>query len=449
MPPGDRTIVDKVSFNKGLLQFLQQSPTPFHAVHTMQSTLDKAGFELLNEEDTWHLKAGGRYVVQRNDSSVIAFTLGHGDPAESGFRMSGAHTDSPCLKLKPNAVMPANPQTGGALQFAVEVYGGALMAPWFDRDLSLAGRVEYRLGDGSLGSALLDWQRPLATVPSLAIHLDREANSNRTINAQKDLPPVLALQTSAADFDFTRWVIAALREQQGIDNVDSVLAHELYFYDTQAPAMIGLHEDFIASARLDNLLSCYVGQQALLADQSAQAQNFALLVCNDHEEVGSNSACGAQGPFLRSVLARISAQLGSGDAAESVERMTRRSLFLSIDNAHGLHPNFADKHDNNHGPLLNQGPVIKVNANQRYATNSRTTARFKALCEEAEVPVQCFVVRSDMGCGSTIGPVTAAGLGVETIDIGVPTYAMHSIRELAGSDDAWYLARVVKRFFQS
>lgn len=441
--------MDKLSFNEGLLQFLQQSPTPFHAVQTMQSTLLKAGFELLSEEDTWHLKSGGRYIVQRNGSSIIAFTLGQGDPAESGFRMSGAHTDSPCLKLKPNAVMPVNPQTGGALQFAVEVYGGALLAPWFDRDLSLAGRVEYRLSDGTLGSALLDWQRPLATVPSLAIHLDREANSNRTINAQKDLPPVLALQDSATGFDFTRWVTDALHAQQGIDKVECILAHELYFYDTQAPAMIGLHEEFIASARLDNLLSCYVGQQALLADKSAQAKNFALLVCNDHEEVGSNSACGAQGPFLRSVLARISAQLGAGDAAESVERMTRRSLFLSIDNAHGLHPNFADKHDNNHGPLLNQGPVIKVNANQRYATNSRTTAVFKALCEQAEVPVQSFVVRSDMGCGSTIGPVTAAGLGVETIDIGVPTYGMHSIRELAGSDDAWYLARVVTRFFQS
>ena len=441
--------MEKHSFNAGLLQFLQQSPTPFHAVQTMQANFAGAGFELLNEEDTWHLRSGGRYVVQRNGSSIIAFTLGQGDPAECGFRMSGAHTDSPCLKLKPNAVMPANPQTGNALQFAVEVYGGALLAPWFDRDLSLAGRVEYRLADGSLGSALLDWQRPLATVPSLAIHLDREANSNRTINAQKDLPPVLALQTSAADFDFNTWIIEALKTQRGIDEVDSVLAHELYFYDTQPPAMVGLHEDFIASARLDNLLSCYVGQQALLADQQADSNGFALLVCNDHEEVGSNSACGAQGPFLRSVLARISAQLSTADAAESVERMTRRSLFLSIDNAHGLHPNFADKHDNNHGPLLNQGPVIKVNANQRYATNSRTTARFRTLCEQAGVPVQAFVVRSDMGCGSTIGPITASGLGVETIDIGVPTYGMHSIRELAGSDDAWFLARVVTRFFQS
>ena len=442
--------MNKVSFNEGLLQFLQQSPTPFHAVQTMQAALRDAGFELLQEEDTWHLKPGGSYLVQRNGSSVIAFTLGQGDPAESGFRMSGAHTDSPCLKLKPNAVMPANPQTGGALQFAVEVYGGVLLTPWFDRDLSLAGRVEFRRSDGSLGSALLNWQRPLATVPSLAIHLDREANSNRTINAQKDLPPVLALQSSAADFDFSRWIITALHEQQGINDVDSILAHELYFYDTQAPAMVGLNEDFIASARLDNLLSCYVGQQALLtAHQTQQASGFNLLVCNDHEEVGSNSACGAQGPFLRSVLARISAQLSTGDAAEAVERMTRRSLFLSIDNAHGLHPNFADKHDNNHGPLLNHGPVIKVNANQRYATNSRTTALFRSLCEQAEVPVQSFVVRSDMGCGSTIGPVTAAGLGVETIDIGVPTYGMHSIRELAGSDDAWHLARVLERFYQS
>lgn len=440
--------MNKQSFNEGLLQFLQQSPTPFHAVQTMQSALLDAGFELLSEEDTWQLEAGGCYVVQRNGSSIIAFTLGEGDPADTGFRMSGAHTDSPCLKLKPNAVMPVNPQTGGALQFAVEVYGGMLMAPWFDRDLSLAGRVEYKKTDGELGSALLDWKRPLATVPSLAIHLDREANSNRTINAQKDLPPVLALYDNADTFDFNQWLVQALKEQNEVSDADTILAHELYFYDTQAPALIGLNQDFIASARLDNLLSCYVGLQAIAAKDPDRARGFSLLVCNDHEEVGSNSACGAQGPFLRSVLARVSAQLSSADAAEAVERMTRRSLFLSIDNAHGLHPNFAEKHDNNHGPLLNKGPVIKVNANQRYATNSRTTALFKAVCETVEVPVQTFVVRSDMGCGSTIGPVTAAGLGVETIDIGVPTYGMHSIRELAGSDDAWHLARALTEFYR-
>jgi len=435
--------VDKQDFNQGLLKFLQQSPTPFHAVQTMMAQLEEAGFEWLDEADSWQLQPGRSYVVQRNGSSLIAFHLGQGDPAESGFSMAGAHTDSPCLKLKPNAVM----QIANSIQFAVEIYGGALLAPWFDRDLSLAGRVEYLSDSGAIRSVLLNWKRPIAIVPSLAIHLDREANQNRSINAQKDMPPLVALRSAGATFDFDGFIREALSEQHGLEDLDKVLGHELYFYDTQSPAMIGLNNDFIASARLDNLLSCYTGLEAMLAVHAQQSEQFSLLVCNDHEEVGSASACGAQGPFLKSVLARISAQLSKADAAEAMERMIRRSLFLSIDNAHGLHPNFPEKHDGNHGPILNKGPVIKVNANQRYATNSRSTAVFRALCESTQVPCQSFVVRSDMGCGSTIGPITASGIGVETIDIGVPTFAMHSIRELAGSDDAWHTSRVLQAFF--
>lgn len=437
--------MDKQVFNQGLLKFIQQSPTPFHAVQTMTASLEEAGFELLDEAESWQLKPGRAYVVQRNGSSIIAFRLGQGDPALSGFNMAGAHTDSPCLKVKPNAVM----QSAIAVQFAVEIYGGALLAPWFDRDLSLAGRVDYQLEDGRLQSALLNWQKPVATVPSLAIHLDREANQNRSINAQKDMPPLLALPLASGKFDFDQFIADALKQQHGIGQLRKVLGHELYFYDTQAPAMVGLNDEFIASARLDNLLSCYINLDAILSAQAAAAPQFSLMVCNDHEEVGSTSACGAQGPFLRSVLTRISEQLSSDEPAQALERMIRRSTFLSIDNAHGLHPNFPEKHDANHGPLLNRGPVIKVNANQRYATNSRTTALFRALCEDSGVPCQSFVVRSDMGCGSTIGPITAAGLGVETIDIGVPTYGMHSIRELAGSDDGWYTARALRLFFSA
>jgi len=443
--------VDKQRFNDGLLRFLQHSPSPFHAVETMLAALQEAGFERLNEEDAWQLQPNRAYVLTRNDSSIIAFVTGDGDPAESGVMMAGAHTDSPCLKVKPNAVM----RNASVLQFAVEVYGGVLLAPWFDRDLSLAGRVEFRRRDGTLDAATLNWQRPIATVPSLAIHLDREANQNRSINPQKEMPPVLALSAgdgkSIKDFDFDAFLVDALAEQQGINDVDAVLAHELFFYDTQPPAQIGLHNEFIASARLDNLLSCYVCLDAIM-EAKKSGNGFALMVCNDHEEVGSASACGAQGPFLRSVLARLSARFSDRDgetagSAESIERMIRRSLFLSIDNAHGLHPNFTEKHDANHGPVLNKGPVIKINANQRYATNSRTQARFTQLCDEVDAPVQRFVVRSDMGCGSTIGPITASGLGVETVDVGVPTYGMHSIRELAGSDDGWHLARALRRFF--
>jgi aspartyl aminopeptidase len=217
-----------------------------------------------------------------------------------------------------------------------------------------------------------------------------------------------------------------------------VLDYELNFYDVQAPAVIGLHDDFIAGARLDNLLSCYTGLAALIDSDS---QQNTLLVCNDHEEVGSMSAAGAQGTFLRSVLQRIC------DNEEDVSRMIANSVLVSADNAHGVHPNYADKHDSNHGPILNNGPVIKINANQRYASNSETGALFKYLCELADVPVQSFVVRSDMACGSTIGPLTAGGIGVKTVDVGVPTFAMHSIRELAGRWDAYYLYRVLKQFF--
>jgi aspartyl aminopeptidase len=217
-----------------------------------------------------------------------------------------------------------------------------------------------------------------------------------------------------------------------------ILDYELSFYDVQPPAVIGLHDDFIASARLDNLLSCYTGLMAMLNDDGKQNT---LLVCTDHEEVGSMSAAGAQGSFLKSVLERLC------ESDENMSRMIANSVMISADNAHGIHPNYADKHDENHGPILNDGPVLKVNANQRYASNSQTGALFRHLCELADVPVQSFVVRSDMACGSTIGPITASGLGVKTVDVGVPTFAMHSIRELAGRWDAYYLYRVLKQFF--
>lgn len=423
--------------NQALLDFLQSSPTPFHAVRSMTGMLEEAGFERLDESDPWQLLGGGRYYVTRNDSSIIAFTIGEGDVAGHGMRMTGAHTDSPCLKIKPDPVL----QQQGTLQLGVEVYGGALLAPWFDRDLSIAGRVDFMDRDGQHGSALIDFTRPVAVIPSLAIHLDREANQNRSINAQKDLPPVLALLDSQPEYDFHDSLLKQLHDS-GHEGADRILGHELLFYDTQPPAVVGLSQDFIASARLDNLLSCHACTRALIDEPGG----FSLMVCNDHEEVGSASACGAQGPFLESVLRRIVENCSPGGGREAYERMIRQSLFLSVDNAHGIHPNFADRHDANHGPLLNGGPVIKINANQRYASNSRSIAAFRRLCERAGVPVQSFVMRSDMACGSTIGPITASGIGVETVDVGVPSFAMHSIRELAGSADAAYLEKALRVF---
>ncbi|PCJ86464.1 MAG: M18 family aminopeptidase [Thiotrichaceae bacterium] len=431
-----------VEFTNGLLDFIHHSPTPFHAVKTMIETLEQSGFKRLNESDSWSVQEQGQgYYVTRNDSSIIAFRLNQ-PLIDNGIKMVGAHTDSPCLKVKPNPEIIKKQY----LQLGVEVYGGALLNPWFDRDLSLAGRVSYVDKNGAIAHQLIDLEKAVAIIPSLAIHLDREANKERTINQQNHLPPVLMKlpENQSEKVDFNRILLKIMNAQMQTDGepvaASKILNHELYFYDVQPPAVIGLHDDFIASARLDNLLSCYTGLMALVDEDNTQN---GLLVCNDHEEVGSMSAAGAQGPFLRSVLARLTAN------DEEFARMIAHSYMISVDNAHGVHPNYADKHDDNHGPILNNGPVIKTNANQRYASNSETSAIFKHLCELADVPMQSFVVRSDMACGSTIGPITASEIGVKTVDVGVPTFAMHSIRELAGRWDAYYLYRVLKQNFQN
>lgn len=424
-----------IEFNQQLLDFLSESPTPFHAVRAMSTRLEAKGFIRLLEADSWSLIPGERYYFCRNDSSIIAFVYGAQPLAEEGIRMVGAHTDSPCLKVKPQPEMVQQ----GYFQLGVETYGGVLLHPWFDRDLSIAGRVTYRTQQGTVASRLLDFERPVAVIPSLAIHLNREVNQNGAVNAQRDIPPVL-MQVDGSDKPDFRELLGKVLTEDGVDNLDSVLDYELSFYDTQKPALVGFKEDFIASARLDNLLSCFIGLQSLLEADGTQS---ALLVCNDHEEVGSRSACGAQGPMLEDFLTRLLPD------SETRLRCLTQSLMISADNAHGIHPNYADRHDSNHGPLLNKGPVIKINANQSYATNSETSSAFRHWCEQANVPVQAFVVRTDMACGSTIGPITAAEVGVRTLDVGVPTFAMHSIRELAGVEDAQGLYRALGHFFSS
>lgn len=426
------------SFNKGLLQFLQQSPTPFHAVSSMAELLQQAGFSLLDETESWALKSNSRYYVVRNGSAIIAFKTGKGDIVDTGLRIAGAHTDSPCLKVKPSPEV----SNQNYLQLGVEVYGGALLHPWFDRDLSIAGRVDFETEDGGLESVLIDLKDPVAFIPSLAIHLDRKANEGRKINKQKELPPILLQLRKDEKFDFDQFLLKHLLEVAGKESAVRVLSHELVLYDTQPASLMGLEKQFIASARLDNLLSCYLCVTALIDSEDDFAS---VLVCNDHEEVGSVSSSGAEGPFLKSVLDRMLASDHAG--SDDFDRAIHQSVLLSIDNAHGTHPNFSDKHDDKHRPLLNAGPVIKINANQRYASNSQSVALFKSLCNKQKIPHQSFVMRSDMACGSTIGPITAAALGVNTVDVGVASFAMHSIREYAGVDDAQSLAKVVSAFY--
>ncbi|WP_417912102.1 M18 family aminopeptidase [Candidatus Electronema sp. TJ] len=413
-----------------LISFLRSSPTAFHAAASAAALLVEQGFIRLEEQAAWGRLAAGKYFVLRNESSLIGFTWNSSGP----FRMIGAHTDSPSLKLKPNPLR----REQGCLQLGVEIYGGALLRPWFDRELSLAGRVAWRDKNGGLSSALLDFQRPLAVIPSLAIHLNREANKQQEMNAQTDMTPLigLAAETAAA---FQELLLEELRRCRPEAEPAGIIDHELFLYDPAPPTLTGLKGEFITGARLDNLVSCFAAAQAL---RSADSGLNCLIVLNDHEEVGSVSAAGAQGSFLRDVLERLRPDPEERQAA------LRGSFFISADNAHAVHPNFAAKHDSLHLPQLGKGPVIKFNANQRYATTAASAAAFRQLCAKAEVPVQEFVSRSDMGCGSTIGPLTAAELGVETVDVGIPSLAMHSIRETAASVDCWHLCRVLQTFFQ-
>jgi aspartyl aminopeptidase len=410
-----------------LMEFLGSSPTPFHAVLNMENRLKKAGYIKLNEEENWNLKKNGKYFVTKNDRSIVAFK--NIDPSK-GFRITGAHTDSPCLKLKPNP----DKVFKNYYQLGVEIYGGVLLAPWFDRDLSLAGRISYLDKTGKMKAKLLDFKRPVASVPSLAIHLDRNINENRTINKQKEMPPLLANFSNGMNFKDI--VLAELKKQKQNDAVEEILDFEMYFYDTQGPSIFGLNEEFLASARLDNLLSCYAGLSSLLESKD---ESNAVLVCNDHEEVGSESYVGAGGPFLKSVLERV--------AGPDFSIAIAKSIMISCDNAHAIHPNYGEKHDENHGPLMNQGPVIKINSNQRYATNGDTSAIFSYLCKKAKVPFQKFVTRADMACGSTIGPITSTLIGFKTVDVGIPQLAMHSIREVCGVKDPVYLHKVLVEFY--
>ncbi|MFT4583328.1 MAG: aspartyl aminopeptidase [Gammaproteobacteria bacterium] len=425
--------MNKEIFNQNLLRFLDGSPTPFHALANLCTTLRSAGYEALLETDKWNISPPGKYFVTRGQSSLVAFSLGSKSVTETGIHMAGSHTDSPCLKLKPNAAFKAH----GYWQLGVEVYGGVLLNPWFDRDLSLAGRVSLCLPSGELVNRLINFDHAIAIIPSLAIHLDREANANREINAQTYLPAIVA--TDSQDFDLDAEIMNRLvTEEPGLTHA-KVSAHELSLYPVEKAAFVGLRQEFIASARLDNLLSCYTGVQALI-DTAGEANR--LVVCNDHEEVGSGSSVGASGTLLRSVIERLT------ESNEGFSRAIAHSTLVSTDNAHGVHPNFSDRHDKQHLPKLNAGPAIKVNANQAYASNSTTVSLFKQACVAADVPAQSFVSRADVRCGSTIGPLTATALGVQTVDVGVPTFAMHSIRELAGSDDPHWLYLALNKFFE-
>lgn len=425
-------------FNTKLLTYLQNSPTPFHAVESTKEILTASGFTEIFEGDVWNLQSGGRYFYTRRNASLVAFQLGTNALTKEGLRIVGAHTDSPTLKVKPNP----NLNNQGYFQLGIEVYGGALFSPWFDRDLSIAGRVSFA-EDDRVVHHLVDFKKPIATIPSLAIHLDRTVNDGRSVNPQTQMRPIV-MQDASKSASIESMLVDLLNAQGKAIKAEDILNFDLSFYDVQAPQVIGFNEEFIASARLDNLLSCFIGLQSLI--DGGEGDNVSgptkVLALFDHEEVGSQSDIGARSNMLDVLLERLVS------SNSDRHQLLANTIFLSADNAHGVHPNFANKHDESHGPILNQGPVIKYDANQSYATCGDSASAIKLLAKSLGIPLQSYVTRADMRCGSTIGPMSAAKNGVRTLDLGLATFAMHSVRELAGAKDGEYLHALFNAFYE-
>ena len=420
------------TFNEGLFSFLAKTPTPYHAVSMLENELIRNQFTKLDEGTRWKLEQGKRYFCIRN-GSLIAFTVGSGTDLSQGFRIIGAHTDSPSLQLKPHTKSGCEPYVVGG----VEKYGGALLSTWFDRELSLAGRVSYTTADGSNKTGLIDFNRPVLYIPSLAIHLNRSVNEGQEINPQTHLSPVLAQSIDRQIPGMEAVVLEQLVKQNPEQKPYRVNGFDLFCYDLSKPSYFGLNNEFISSPRLDNLLSCFIGLKSIV---QANEGNNTILICSNHEEIGSRSNSGALGNFVLSALSRI--------FKSNQEKLIslHNSFLLSLDNAHASHPNYQDSTDKDHKVLLNQGPVIKINANQRYCSNGITASVLRILAAETEVTCQDFVMKSDMACGSTIGPLTSAQLGVAAADMGIPTWGMHSIREVTGSNDPFELYKLVRHF---
>ncbi|KAK8690829.1 hypothetical protein V6N13_074355 [Hibiscus sabdariffa] len=447
------------------IAFLNASPTAFHAVDEAKKRLQKIGYEQVLEREDWKLEAGKRYFFTRNHSTIVAFAIGKKYVAGNGFHIVGAHTDSPCLKLKPVSEV----KKAGYLEVGVQTYGGGLWHTWFDRDLTIAGRVmtkEEKGGSVSYSHQLVKIEEPIMRIPTLAIHLDRGVNDGFKVNTQSHLVPVLATsikgelnkavaENGPADKTMNKsrhhtLLLQIIANKLGCQP-DQICDFELQACDTQPSIVAGAAKEFIFSGRLDNLCMSFCSLKALIDATSSESDlenesGVRMVALFDHEEVGSNSAQGAGSPAMLDALSRITNNFNSD--SKMLTKAIQRSFLVSADMAHALHPNYTDKHEENHQPKLHGGLVIKHNANQRYATNAVTSFIFREIAVNHKLPIQDFVVRNDMPCGSTIGPILASGVGIRTVDVGAPQLSMHSIREMCAVDDVKHSYEHLKAFFQ-
>jgi aspartyl aminopeptidase len=420
-----------------LLAFLAAGPTPYHAVANVAERLEKAGFRQMAQTAAWDGTAGGKYVLR--GGAVIAWYVPEGAGPETPYRIIGAHTDSPNLRVKPRPDM-GGAGVGGWRQIAVEIYGGPLLNSWLDRDLGLAGRLSLR--DGS--TRLVNIDRPLLRVPQLAIHLDRAvATEGLKLDKQRHIQPIWGLG-DVREGDLIRF----LEEEAGLA-AGTVSGWDLMVHSVEPPAYLGRNRELVAGPRMDNLLSVHAGTAALGAlaqTGGGDLSSIPVLAAFDHEENGSQSDTGADGPLLGNVLER--SVFARGGSYEDKARSFAGTVCLSSDTGHAVHPNYAERHDPTHHPRVNGGPVLKVNVNQRYATDGAGRAVFVAACERAGVPWQTYVSNNAMPCGTTIGPITAARHGIQTVDVGVAILSMHSARELCGAEDPYLLANTLTAFLE-
>ena len=466
---------------KELVSFLNASPTPFHAVHAVKERLEKAGFERLEEKEPWSSRCvpGGKYYLTRNASTIAAFAIGRQWRPGNPIAMIGAHTDSPTLRVKPISKRESN----GFIQVGVETYGGGLWHTWFDRDLSMAGRVMVKEGNGNITQKLIKIERPILRIPTLAIHLDRQDPFN--FNKETQLFPIAGLVAAALNGQRNADDISAETRKGDVDSSpfsplkaptqrhhpciveligkearvqpSEIVDFEMILYDTQASCFGGVNEELLMSQRLDNQEMSFCATVGLINSISHPSSlnnevSLRLISLFDHEEIGSTSAQGADGNFLPTVVRRLTALPMEKNKevdvdADAYEQTLSRSFLISADMAHSINPNYSGNYESEHKPEMNKGTVIKINANARYATNSPGIVLIEEAARKAEVPLQLFVVRNDSSCGSTIGPMLSAKLGVRTLDLGNPQMSMHSIRETGGVYDVGYAIKLFESFF--
>lgn len=427
-----------MEFAEELVEFLNLTNSVFHCTDICAKILEKEGFKKLDLKDRWELEAGRGYYIEKNKSAVIAFRVCSTDIENAGFKIVGSHTDIPAIKIKPN---PEIISEKSMLKLNVEIYGGPILNTWMDRPLSIAGKVTLRGKDAmNPVEELVDFEEAVAIIPNVAIHINNEVNKGLELNRQKDMLPLIAFVEE--EFEKEDYLVKMIAEQLNVTQ-DKILDFELFLYEHERAKFIGVNREFISASGLDNRCMVYESMIALLDSQCESGVN--MIAAFDNEEVGSTTKQGANSMFMRNVMQRIALALGKGQ--EEFLRALYSSFMISADAAHAVHPNSPEKHEPTNRPVLNKGPVIKINANQSYTSDSVSNAIYQSICIENEIPYQKFLNPSDKRGGSTIGPLSSSFVDIRAIDIGNPMLAMHSIRELAGSLDQYEMYKSLVKFF--